>query len=412
MKRFVFLSCLFILLCTGAESPGQDNGPKFTPLFDLRVRQEVLDGVMYFAPDPDREWVRFRTRAGLKSDFQQHSLTFRLVNEHRRFVVPAPSEFDWGELIIDQAKWDWKPEDETTLTLGRQNIIWDDGFLVLEGHPLDGSRSIYMDGVRLRTTWSGEKLDLFAVHNKKRDPYVLAGDENKALSDTDETGVGAKITLGSHRLAAIWKQDDDPDGTIPLLNTYTLDGRFLWGSKEITSYTFETAVQYHDGIPEGAADGPTTSGFDFAVQGQAKGNLSGPVDADLGFFFYGKNFRTPWGRWPKWSELYIYTLLGEGGDGRVHVAAWENIAAPRLNLHYPISDMFRARWGLAYLLAPEPDWQARGLLMQTELKFDLVKGLDGHLLWEMLDPGSFHDHAGGMDKPVHFLRWQIVYAFK
>ena len=38
----------------------------------------------------------------------------------------------------------------------------------------------------------------------------------------------------------------------------------------------------------------------------------------------------PWGRWPKWSELYVYTLIGESTPGRVHVAAWENIAAGRV----------------------------------------------------------------------------------
>ena len=91
------------------------------------------------------------------------------------------------------------------------------------------------------------------------------------------------------------------------------------------------------------------------------------------------------------------------------MAAWENIAAPRFNLHYPITDNIKARWGLAYLLAPKPDWDSRGLLMQTELKFDLLKGLDGHLLWEMLDSGSYLDQQ---DLDVaHFLRWQIAYKF-
>jgi hypothetical protein len=409
MKQLLFLPILTILLLCGAESVALENSVKFTPLFDLRIRQEVLDGVLFFTPTPDRQWVRFRTRAGLKVNSDHHAFTLRMANEHRRFIIPEPAEFSWDELIIDQAKWDWAPDEETTLTLGRQNIIWDDGFLVLEGHPLDGSRSIYMDGVRLRTTLSGEKLDIFAVHNNKRDPYVLAGDKARALSDTDEMGVGAKITLGKHRFAAIWKHDDDPDGMLPLLNTYTLDGRFIWGNKDAGSYTFEAAVQYQDGIPETTPDSPTTNGFNLALQAQAKGHFYGPVDGDIGFFLYSENFRTPWGRWPKWSELYIYTLLNEGGDGRVHVAAWENIAAPRFNLHYPISENYQARFGLAYLLAPKPDWDGRGLLMQTELKIDLVKGLNGHLLWEMFDAGFYHNQHGV--PPVHFLRWQIAYKF-
>ncbi len=412
MKRLIFLSSLAILLLVAAVSIAQESSWKISPLFDLRVRQEVLDGVLYFSPDPDRQWVRFRTRGGLKTESAHHDFTLRLVNEHRRFLVPEPADFDWDELIFDQAKWDWKPSATTTLTFGRQNIIWDDGFLVLEGHPLDGSRSIYQDGLRLRTTWSGHKLDLFAVHNNKRDPYVLAGDENRQLTDGDETGVGAKISLGQHRLAAIWKKEEDPDQILLSVNTVTLDGRFTFGDKAGTSGFCELALQYYDGLFERGNDWPSAGGFDVAFEAQLKGDFLGPVTGDLGFFYYGDNFRTPWGRWPKWSELYIYSLLGEGGDGRVHVAAWENIAAPRMNLHYQINDMIRARWGLTYLLAPKSGWQGRGLLMQTELKFDLAKGFDGHLLWEMLEPGSFHDHPGGMTQAVHFLRWQFAYTFK
>ena len=44
---------------------------------------------------------------------------------------------------------------------------------------------------------------------------------------------------------------------------------------------------------------------------------------------------------------------------------------------------------------------------------DLLPGLDGHLLWEMLDPGSSHDGRDGLPPltdTVHFLRWQLAYA--
>ena len=65
--------------------------------------------------------------------------------------------------------------------------------------------------------------------------------------------------------------------------------------------------------------------------------------------------------------------------------------------------------GFAYLFALEPEWDGRGLLMQSDVKFNLTKGLDGQLLWEMFDAGNYH-HQRGVS-PVHFLRWQIVYQF-
>ncbi len=409
MKPLIFLSFLFVFFAGTADVFAGESTVKFTPSLDLRLRQEFLEGVLYFTPAPDRQWVRLRTRAGLKVASDHHAVDFRLANEHRRLVIPEPAEFDWDELIIDQAYYTWTPDEITTLKVGRQNIIWEGGFLVLEGSPLDGSRSIYMDGVRLNTSLRCQKLDAFAVHNRKYDPYVLAGDADRPLSDADETGIGARVTFGRHSFSAIWKHEDDPDDVLPLLNTYTVDSRLKWGSKGATEYLLDVAVQYQDGIPESTPASPRTHGFNLAFEGQIKGSLTGSLNADAGLFFYGDNFRTPWGRWPKWSELYIYTLLADGGDGRVHVAAWENIAAPRFNLHYQISDSVKTRWGLAYLLAPEPDWKGRGLLMQTELKFDLMTGVDGHLLWEMFDAGEYHDQTGS--SPAHFLRWQIAWKF-
>ena len=418
MKKLTILAAFALLLITGAISQAQETSVKFTPLFDLRIRQEVLDGVLYFAPNPDRNRVRFRTRGGVKAEYGASTFKLRLVNEHRRIIEPESTEFDWDEIILDETFWAWKSSDETTLKFGRQNIIWDDGFLVLEGRHLDGSRSITMDGIRLSTSVGQESLDMFAVHNQKYDPWVLAGDQHRALRDADETGVGAKLTYRGHRLTAIWKNDNDPDNLLPELNTYTLSTQFNWESSGEWKHMLEVAGQYQNGLPHDLAD--DDSGYALALQGKSKGHLYGPVDADFGFFFYSgdrdglKPFRTPWGRWPKWSELYIYTLLGDGGDGRVHVAAWENIAAPRMNLHYKINASLKARWGLAYLLAPEPDWESRGLLMQTELKFDLLENINGHLLWEMLDPGSYQQNialTSASSAVTHFLRWQVMYNF-
>ena len=146
---------------------------------------------------------------------------------------------------------------------------------------------------------------------------------------------------------------------------------------------------------------------------------------EAGVFYYSgagdtfDAFRAPWGNWPKWSELYIYTLLGENTPNRVHVAAWENIATARAQWRRPA---FRLRGRdaslrLAALLlaAPEPDWKGRGALTQAELSWAPADGWTSHLLWEMLYPGLFHEEIAGppyLTDTVHFLRWQITYAFR
>jgi len=401
----------------GVTTAQQDvSSLTLSPLFDIRVRQEILDGVYYFAPDPDRNWVRFRGRVGALATTRDHEFKILLTNEHRRFVRPDQIVFDWNELILDQFYWAWSVSPESKLTIGRHNIIWDQGFLMLEGHPLDGSRSIYQNAVRLQTPMAGGDLDLSVIHNPKRDPIVLAGDSDLPLTDADETAVAIRLSHGSAKWTLVWKNDVDPDHVLPHLQVLTLGGRTDRKFGEAAELMGEVAVQYQKELSS-SSDQP--DGFALAVQAHFADDLGAAWRGKAGFFYYSgtdgdlRAFRTPWGRWPKWSELYIYTLIGESTPGRINVAAWENIAAPHATVTRPFGDLFKLRFSAYYLLAPQTDWAARGTMTQTELKFDILPGLDGHLLWEMLVPGAFHDGRGGLEpmtSTVHFLRWQLAYA--
>ncbi len=414
MKRFLsLLVALIILVPAGVNAAPTKTvqGVKVTPHFDLRVRQEFLENVFYWAPPEDRQWLRIRTRAGFRVQKSHHTFTFQLGNEHRRLQKPEPAEFDWDELFIDQAFYDYKPTDDFRLTLGRQNIIWDDGFLVLEGHPLDGSRSIYQDGLRFRT----RRLDFFGVVNSREDPYVLAGDLDRHLSDYDERGMGLRVAFGRHSLAAIWKREEDPDHLVPTSDIYTFGGRLGFDLPRDFAGFFEGALQQQESVYD--PTGGTTAGKAYALQFGAKGALNCKSNLEAGGFLYsGRNndtlpFRTPWGRYPKWSELYIYTLLHEGGDGRVHVAAWENIAGLRAKLSGPIRHNIEGRVELMPLWAPEPDWQARGLLWKAGLEFQLPENIKGHLIYEGLRYGDFHDIPEGAGQTAHFIRWQLTYTY-
>lgn len=85
------------------------------------------------------------------------------------------------------------------------------------------------------------------------------------------------------------------------------------------------------------------------------------------------------------SSLHSCALLGESTAGRPHVAHWENIAAPRLELGYPLHARVEARLGATWLLAPEPELLSRGVLLQARITGRLPRGLSSHLLLEWLD---------------------------
>ena len=422
MRYFALVLMLLASLSAVAGPDPQPNAQpdadsfSLSPLFSLRVRQEIMDGVYYFAPDPDRNWLRFRTRLGVAGAGEKHEFKVLLTNEHRRYVNPGDIAFDWNELILDQGYWTWSFAPDSKLTLGRQNIIWDRGFLMLEGHPLDGSRSIYHNALRLRTPLGEGELDLALIYNPKRDPIVLAGDEDRALTDADETAAAARWTVGSNKWTAIWKNEVDPDHILPHLQVLTLGWRTDRALGDTGEWLVEVAGQYQKECSSSLAN---PDGFAFALQAHIADDLGKRWRGKTGYFHYSgssgdlRNFRTPWGRWPKWSELYIYAQIGESTPGRVNVAAWENIAGPYVSASRPVGKGFRFRLSGYYLLAPQTSWAARGGMTQTCLEFDILPGLDGHLLWEMLVPGGFHDGRGGlkpMTATVHFLRWQIAFA--
>ena len=384
-----------------------------TPLLDIRVRQELLDGVLHFADDPRADWIRVRSRGGVQAAAGKHRLELRLTNEHRHYLHPD-RDFDWDETIIDRALWAWSPANGTTVTLGRQDIIWPGGFLMLEGHPLDGSRSIYQNAVRVQRG----PLDAAFIRNLKYDHWVLIDDAERPLGDMDETGIVLRSEHGGLSWSAIYKDESDPDAVLQDLVTGTFGTRYEQAGNDGRHWEAEIAVQFlrRKGEDEDRDHDATA----LAAQAFLTEPIGGGVLFEVGGFYYsGDNdkdwasFRAPWGRWPKWSELYIYTLIGESTPGRVTVAAWENIAAPCLQFHIPVGGDLDGRCGLMYLMAPEPGWEPRGLLTQTELKAGFGAGFTGHLLWEMLVPGSFHDgrhDLAPLTDTVHFLRWQVSWS--
>ncbi|MBE0567213.1 MAG: hypothetical protein IH621_14730 [Krumholzibacteria bacterium] len=405
-----------VLVCLLASAPAR--GASVAALADLRVRQEVLDGVYHFAPDPDRDWIRVRARAGGRLSAGAHALELRLANEHRHHLHPDDLEFAWDELLVDRAAWTWTFGQDDRLTVGRQDIVWPGGFLMLERSPLDGSRTLFQDAVRLQLSDQDGGTDLAFIRNLKRDHHVLAGDDERPLADMDETGLYLRRAQGRLAWALIAKDESDPDGVLADLLTLTVDLRATGELGRTGDWAAEVAVQHlREDRGEGRDDDAGTA---LALQAFARDAFLGRSRLELGGFYYSgrgdggwRAFRAPWGRWPKWSELYIYTLIGESTPGRVAVAAWENVAAPRLQLTRPLGGRADGRLGATWLLAPQPSWKPRGLLTQAELTVRLGSGVDGHLLWEMLVPGAFHDGSNGLPPlvdTVHFLRWQLAWS--
>ena len=413
------LLAMAVMILGGAVcSPAAANAPQLfggrvDPLLGLRVRQEILPGVYYFDPvESDRDWIRIRTRAGLRwRPGDGHTLEFRLVNEFRKIIVPSGVDLDLDEVVIDRLAWTWRRQGAFpfTLTLGRQDVIWDDGFLILEGHPFDGSRTGYQNALRLVVDREANRTELLLMANPKRDPIVIAGDEDRALGEADERAVAVRHEWKGrgdealrYQLAGIWKRDDDPDHLLSDLTTWTVSERVERRGAAPVGFLAEAALQYQDGRG--------TEGWAFALQANLRRTLGRGCQGELGYLHYSgrggdvEGFIPPYGRWPKWSDLYLYTLIGEGG-----VALWQNMAGPHVHLSRVFDQKATVRLSAYVLYAPQDGWARRGELVQALAVYRVNEELSAHLLWEWLHAG---DYPPGQEPDAHFIRWQLEYDIR
>lgn len=100
------------------------------------------------------------------------------------------------------------------------------------------------------------------------------------------------------------------------------------------------------------------------------------------------------GRWPQWSESYIYTLVRENG-----VAWWSNLISLYLSAQIPTSQnsnltltyhRLMAQEKPAYGSFPGGTGRTRGDLLMAKYRFKIDGHFDGHVLWEHFEPGNFY----------------------
>jgi hypothetical protein len=395
------MSLLLLLLAGGAPRAGAAT---VEPLVGIRIRQEIQPNAYWFDPsENDRNWIRYRTRAGLRARAgEEHTFELRLAHEFRKIYEPD-TKVDTDELVVDHLFWAWKRAGggAFTLTVGRQDVVWDGGFLVMDGTPFDGSRTQYQDAVRLEIPRTRGTWELALLSNSKRDDFVVAGEEERALCDADAKAVAVRfVTPSGAEASLIGMGEEDPDHKIPDRTTWTLGLRRAAKQGGAIRWLVEGALQRQ------ASGGG--GGFAWAGSASRQGELGEKTTGSIGFFYYSgaasddlAAFRSPYGRWPKWSELWVYTLIGEGG-----VAQWQNLASPVFNLRHAPTDRLALRGSILAPFAPEPDWNERGLLTVLEVQGKIARGLTAHLLWEWQINGSYPKE---MTEDAHFIRWQVSY---
>jgi hypothetical protein len=345
------------------------------------------------------------------------------------------------------------------LRLGRQNLFYGDGLLICDGTPLDGSRTLYVNAALLTLAIPQLAVDVFAASNHTRDDYLpIIENEHMQLVETDECLMGAyartmpygedapAYTLEPYFIIKRERTDEYND------RISTIGGRLVYPMKHAR---LRVEALYQTGNKHATYDSTTAGDSD--SRGREAKNISafgGTVYLDVsaerlwdlevgaGYVYlagddpktHGKfeGFNPVLGRWPQWSELYIYTLIPEGG-----VAYWQNIRFPLLHarlepygglvLDARVLWMYADRPGAAYGYSPgsepclpaeasQPESMKRGNLYAFRMTYKVGKHLSGHLLYEHFSPGGYYGWVwrecgiGGDPVAADFLRFEVSFT--
>ena len=449
----VFALAFFGFDGSAARAAANEATGPFTWGLDQRLRQVFIGnvGLNDDAPIADRTFQRYRTRLwGGVAPSEAFAADARLIWEGRHYnkpeadAWPVPGFETWysGGILFDRLSLtlDGPGGLPVALTLGRQDLILGDGWLVLDGTPLDGSRTLYFDAARATVGLDAAEtlLDLIYIDQNAdtaRFPRPLNGDIEDQ-TEQYETGVIAYARTHSLPETAldgyfIYKHEraNRTAGSIRVNNgapfpspsdtgdLYTLGLRAERALTRHWSARGEAAYQW------GNRNGRDLSAYGFTGRllydlGDARDNrlhadlelLSGddPGSATDGAF------DPLWGRWPQWSELMIYQWPL---DSRVAEAT--NLL--RLNLGWLAQLHERTLASVDYhaLFANEEstrfpaqranisgDGRFRGHLLTAWLKARLGEHVSGHLMAEYLVPGEFYAEHRRDDS--YFVRAELV----
>ena len=423
---------------------------------DIRIREVHFNNIPIIADPPgytrggENHFFRFRTRLwGQYVPRETFTIKGRLVNEFRYFADPdmsaLPDVSSWAfpdELIVDKLYVEWKDllNGKLMLKIGRQDLIYGTGKVILEGTPKDGSRTIYFDAVRA-VVQVAEKctVDVLGIYNQSENVLSI-NDFNGEPDKRDVTGYdkgyndNVEAGGGLYLKNQMWEEmpfeayylykdesswDNYKGEKQPGRSIHTVGARLMPKLSDAgVDANLEFAYQFGDDDDDNDLEG---SMFDGVI------NWHLPVATDLkmvlgvGYYYLSgddpntskdEGWDPLWARWPQYSELYVYAWDAE------RAGWWSNLSMPHVDFSLIPWKGGKLKLLVGQMSAPEDDGpgdgDTRGILATARLDFTLAKGLlrendrlFGHLTYEYFDPDDYYQ----VDRPAHFARWELSYVF-
>ncbi len=407
---------------------------------DLRLREIWGDNITTLDESTaghERHFQRYRGRVWASIlPHEDISLNARLVWEPRVIQKPKGAQrWIWDEVLFDRLNVTWRniADLPLTATIGRQDIILGDGWLVLDGTPLDGSRTIYFNAYRL--TWEAKEIDttfdaIYIDNDDEGGRWIKPFNNNhRQIAEQDERGLifnVANTSLENTRAEGyyIYKKDHARVATAAPLASHDSDMHTI-GTRWQHDFNDHWRVRAEGAHQWGEKNNQTLQAFGF----NSRATYFCRDDLDTQFrlhyeFLSGddpdsaaiEGFDLLWARWPRWSELYMpYTHTAETGRpaavNNLHRVAMGWTCNP--NEVMELCADYHLLWSDENNMGTNPRYSDggtfRGQLLTAWLKYKFNQHVSGHLLTEFFFPGNYYTDAA--NDAATFLRYELVFSW-
>jgi hypothetical protein len=394
---------------------------------DFRFRVTDLGDIPHNAGGVfDQLFNRNRTRLwGQYNLNDDTSFKLRLTNEFRFYDKGRQHTDAWdplNEIVPDAIYAEAKnlAGGKLSIKAGRQDLIYGTGKIILDGTPLDGSRTIYFDAIKATLNIASNQIDFLGIYNQDKDPLTINAQDPIRMIEQDEAALGlyGKNSLfeqAPFEYYWIYKTEDNSRthvGTLADADFHTIGGRVMPKFGAGFSANVEAAYQTGDHGDYDSEGALLDAALNFGPEmGSLKPNFTAGyyyLSGDEAGSSKNEGWHPVFSRWPQISELYVYSYVGT----QYSIGGWSNLKTPYIGMDLtPFSDA-RLKFRYYKMYADEKDGlgngDERGDLLTLVLNFKINKQLDGHLRGEWFSPGDYY--RDGTDD-AHFIRANLTYKF-
>ncbi len=391
------------------------------------------------------QYGRYRARWSAKYQLSEDiDFNTRLVWEFRDWHKPPHlnQEIDLDEGIFDHMNIQIRNAFDMplTLTIGRQDIILGTGWLVLDGTPADGSRTIYFDAIRGTYELNdATKLDMIYIQQYDNETKWLKPfdheDSRHVTNLQDERGIIFYLTNmcgGQQReLYYIFKNDENSHwnntASTRDADIHTIGGRLAGKLDDNWSYSAEAAKQWGKLDEESMRAWGTNNTLTYAFNDDKQSKvffmyefLSGDDPESSG----SKQFDTLWGDWPqsgRGGDLQSYIWSPEGNVGQVSNLQRLGVGHSfKPSEYWTMLSQYNLMWadentyqdsgsGIGPWTTTYGNGKFRGQMITGLLTYQCCKNFRTQFLLDYFLPGSYYDTS--TNEAAMFARVNVEWTF-